>query len=297
MNKTKILIQIFPMVKDIDYLERTLLLLKQNSFFIDKEKYHVILDVTLLMSDYLTDWNNSILKQNYFLEKFEHFKKYGDCWDECYFNVDYDVCGFLDSFTKKLNTYNVNNIIILETDIIFNSYTLKILAEASSQVHISTPEYIITPEHTKLWDNSWDIIVNSKFINSPLNHRDVGEPLLDTFYTGEDIEIIPLISGNNRYFKFGGGWFTMYSKKLLDKINFPLSLKGYGALDNFITQYCLLSPHPIQYKIKNLIITEDCKYTKPSLYNDYVCSLNKKQDLYEYNNTIMMNHFKNMFGF
>ena len=34
MSKTKTLIQIFPMLKEIDYLERTLLLLKQNSLFI-----------------------------------------------------------------------------------------------------------------------------------------------------------------------------------------------------------------------------------------------------------------------
>ena len=50
------------MVNEIDYLERTLLLLKQASVYVDKDKFHIILDVTLPTSDYLTDWNNSVLK-------------------------------------------------------------------------------------------------------------------------------------------------------------------------------------------------------------------------------------------
>jgi len=53
MSKIKTLIQVFPMLKEIDYLERTLLLLKQNSLYVDKEKHHVILDVVLPTSDYL----------------------------------------------------------------------------------------------------------------------------------------------------------------------------------------------------------------------------------------------------
>lgn len=298
MNKIKTLIQIFPLVKDIDYLERTLFLLKQNFHYIDREKHYIILDVTLPLSDYLTDWDSSILKQDYFLNKFEHFKKYGDCWDECNFNIEYDTLGLLDNFTKKLNLYDdINNFIILETDIIFNQYAINILLEAASQASKYTPEYIITPEHTKLWDNSWDIVVNSKFINCPVNYRDVGDAIFDVIFDGEDIEIEPLNYNGTKYFKFGGGWFTLYSKKLLDQIDFPLSLKGYGALDNFITTYCQLSPITVQYKVKNLVITEDCKYTKPSLYDNYVCSLNKKQDFYEENNKIMFDHFKNKFGF
>ncbi len=39
MNKHKVLIHIFPLVKDIDYLERTLYLLKQNFLFVNKNKF------------------------------------------------------------------------------------------------------------------------------------------------------------------------------------------------------------------------------------------------------------------
>ena len=36
MEKSKILIQLFPMVDDIDQLEKMLLLLRQNSLYIDR---------------------------------------------------------------------------------------------------------------------------------------------------------------------------------------------------------------------------------------------------------------------
>ena len=86
--KNKVVIQIFPMVNEIDYLERTLLLLKQASAYVDKDKFHIILDVTLPISDYLTDWKNSLLKQDYFISKFKNLEKYADWCNEYYFNVD-----------------------------------------------------------------------------------------------------------------------------------------------------------------------------------------------------------------
>lgn len=292
-NKHKVLIHIFPLVKDIDYLERTLYLLKQNFLYIDKEKFHIILDITLPTSKYLTNWDESTLNPDYFINKFQHFKKYGDCWDECYFNVNDQVFGLLDNFIISLNKYpDIDDVIILETDVIFNQYTLNFILESSYIIKQTNSEYIVTPECTKLWDESWDLVTNSKFINKSFNYRDIGDPILDTFFDESKIEIEPLIINGIKHFKFGGGWFVLYSKKLLEKINFPVTLKGYGALDNFIIQYCYHSQIPTQYKIKNLTISEDCKYTKSSLYDNYVKTYNRRDDYYQVNNKIMIEHYK-----
>lgn len=297
MNKHKVLIQIFPLIKDIDYLERTLLLLKQNSIYIDRSKFHIILDVTLPISDYLVDWNKSILKKDYFINKLKHFENYGDCWDECYFNTDNQVFGLLDHFNNTLNKYqDVDDVIIIETDIIFNNYTLGYLLDSSLYIKQTKTEYIITPEHTKLWDNSWDIIVNHHFLDKPYNYRNIGDPLIDTLPFDEDMGLENLEHNGQRVFKFGGGWFTLYSKKLLDNIKFPSTLKGYGALDNFITTYCYNTPSTIQFQVKNLIVVEDCKYTKTSLYNNYVTMINRRDDTYQDNMNIMNNHFKALFN-
>ena len=297
MSKHKVLIQIFPLIKDIDYLERTLLLLKQNSIYINRSKFHIILDVTLPTSDYLVDWDKSILKKDYFIDKLKHFENYGDCWDEYYFNIDNKVFGLLDHFNNTLNKYpDVDDVIILETDIIFNQHTLGYLLESSYVFKQTKTEYIITPEHTKLWDSSWDVIVNQNFINQPYNYRNIGDPLIDTILFTEDIELENLEHNGQRIFKFGGGWFTLYSKILLDNIHLPSTLKGYGALDNFITTYCYYTPSTIQVKVKNLIVTEDCKYTKTSLYNNYVTLIDRRNDTYQDNMDIMNEHFKTLFN-
>jgi hypothetical protein len=298
MSKTKVLIQVFSLVKEIDYLERTLLLLKQNSLFVNKEKYHIILDINFLISDYLTDWEKSILKKDYFLDRLEHLKKYYTNWcDECHFDTNENVKGALGYFIKNLDKYpDVDSIILLEPDVIFGPYTLSLFLESSTQTKQYSSNYIITAEYVKMWDTSWDVVVNSNFINKPFNYRNIIDPISDTYSVYGDINLIPLIIDNRKYFKFGGGWFTMYSKSLFDLINFPKTLDGYGPLDNYVMSFCYNKPDLVtQYKIENLVITD--YHNDTTYYDNYICSIDRKQDLYQKNNEIMFNHFKNKFGF
>lgn len=300
MSKTKTLILIFPMLKEIDYLERTLLLLKQNSLFIDKDKHHVILDVTLPTSDYLTDWDKSTLKQDWFINRLKNFEKYYTGWcDEYNLNADNDVIGLLDWFINTTNKYpDVDNIIIIEPDVVFGPYTLSLYLESSLQAKSQFPNYIITAEYVKMWDTSWDIVVNSEYLNKPFDFRNTNDAIVDTYFlkNNSEISLKPLIYNNQKYFKFGGGWFTLYSKSLIDTIDFPQTLKGYGGFDNYVMHFCYNKPDlSIQYKIENLVITDKHNHTEH--YDDYICSINRKQDLYEKNNQIMTEHFKNKFGF
>lgn len=300
MSKTKTLIQVFSLVKEIDYLERTLLFLKQNSFFINKEKHHIILDVNFLISDYLTDWDKSILKKDYFIDRLKHLEKYYTNWcDECYFDTDENIKGALGYFiNKSLTKYpDVDNIILLEPDVIFNPYTLGLFLESSIQAKNQSSNYIITGEYVKMWDNSWDIVVNSKFINEPFTYRNHIDPIADTYFiNNNEINLIPLVINNRKYFKFGGGWFTMYSKSLFDLMDFPKTLDGYGPLDNYVMYFCSYQPHLVtQYKIENLIITD--YHNDITYYDNYITTHDKKQDLYNKNNDIVYSHFKNKFGF
>jgi len=299
MNKTKTLIQVFSLVKEIDYLERTLLFLKQNSFFVDKEKHYIILDVNFLISDYLTDWDKSILKKDYFLDRLKHLEKYYTNWcDECYFDTNETIKGALGYFIKNSLTkyHNVDNIILLEPDVIFNPYTLSLFLTSAEQIKNQSSNYIITAEYVKMWDSSWDILVNSKFINESFTYRNTIDPIADTYFISNDVNLIPLVINNNKYFKFGGGWFTMYSKSLFDLIDFPKTLDGYGPLDNYIMYFCTHQSHLVtQYKIENLIVTD--YHNDTTYYDNYIFSHNKKQDLYNKNNDIMYSHFKSKFGF
>jgi hypothetical protein len=285
------------MVKEIDYLERTLISLKQNSLFINKEKYHIILDINFLISDYLTNWDESILKKDFFLNRLKHLQNYYMDWcDECHIDTDNSVKGALGYFVKNLDKYqDVDDIILLEPDVVFGPYTLNIFLESIHQAKNISPNYIITGEYVKMWDSSWDIVVNSRFLNQPFNYRVTSDFISDTYNIVDEPYLLPLIINNEKHFKFGGGWFTLYSKALLDTIDFPRSLEGYGLFDNYVMEFCYRMPHlATQYKIVNLIIND--KHNECSYYDDYVSTYNRKSEFLETNNKIMAEHFKNKFN-
>lgn len=298
MKKTKILLQLFSMVKEIDYLERTLILLKQNSLFINKDQYHIILDINFLISDYLTDWDSSILKQDFFLDRLDHLKKYYmDWYDECNINTDNSVKGALGYFIKNLDRYpDVDDIILLEPDVVFGPYTLNLYLESIQHAKNQSPNYIITGEYVKMWDSSWDILVNSKFLNQSFDYRVTNDFIQDTYLIQDETYLQPLIYNNQKHYKFGGGWFTLYSKSLLDIIDFPKTLEGYGLFDNYVMSFCYHMNHLVtQYKIVNLIIND--KHNHTNYYDKYVISLDKKHNFLKINDDIMFKHFKNKFGF
>jgi hypothetical protein len=287
--KHKVAIQIFPMVNEIDYLERTLLLLKQASAYIDKDKFYVILDVTLPISDYLTDWNNSVLKQDYFTNKFENLKKYADWCDEYTFNIDNKVKGCVDCCINNIYKYpNVDDMIWLDIDIVFHPYTLNLILESSLEIKQKQSNYVITPEYVKLWDNSWDVLVNDNFLAEPYGYEKKNDAITDTISTYGDLSLEPLET-----YKWGGAWFTLYSKKLLDYIQFPKDIEGYSPIDTFIMECCKYIPNTTQYKIKNLVIAEDYKYINRTLYDRYLKSINRKQDLFQIGWNKMINHLQN----
>ena len=290
MSKSKVLLQIFPLVTDIDCLERTLVLLKQNSAYLDKEKFHIILDVTLPISDYLTDWNNSILKQDFFINKFNNLKVYGDWADEVYFNIDDKVKGCVDCCINNVYKYQVDDVIWLDTDIVFNPYTLSTILESSLQVKSIQSKYIITPEITKLWDYTWDVLVNKQFLNKPYGYEQTNSSISDVMEVPGEMIIQALNT-----FKFAGAWFTLYSKELLDYIKFPQDIEGYSPIDTFIMEFCKRAPEVTQYKIENLIVSHDFKYTNRLLYNNYVKTINRKNDLAEIGWNKFTNHIKNTF--
>jgi hypothetical protein len=272
--KTKVVIQILPMVNDIDYLERTMLLLKQNSVYLNKDQFHVILDVTLPTSSYLTDWDNSILKQDYFITKFKNIEKYADWCDECYFNVDDSIKGCVDYCIKNIIKYkDIDLMIWLDVDIVFNPYTLNTVLESALEVKKNQSKFIITPESVKLWDGTWDVLTNEQFQNKNYGYEKQNDPVTDSSEIYGDLSLESIGT-----FKFGGSWFTLYSKELLDYINFPLGIEGYSPIDTMIMEFCKYIPDVTQYKIKNLVICEDYRYINRTLYSSYLKTINRKED-------------------
>ena len=293
MSKSKVVIQILPMVNDIDYLERTLFILKQNSLYVDKDKFYIILDVALPTSSYLVDWDNSILKQDYFINKLKNLEKYADWCDEYYLYADNNIKGCVDYCIKNIHKYKeADDMIWLDIDIMFNPYTLSTVLESSLEIKSIQSKYIITPECVKLWDNTWDVLTNDYFQDKSYGYERQNDPIIDTFNVYGDISL-----ESTGTFKFGGSWFTLYSKELLDYIDFPLGIEGYSPIDTIIMEFCKRTPEVTQYKIKNLIIGEDYKHIDRTLYNQYVKTIDRRQDeLFQISWSKMVDHLKKKFN-
>ena len=135
--------------------------------------------------------------------------------------------------------------------------------------------YIITPQITPMWDNSWDPIVNNEFKNDGI-HFQSRDPYKHFQCLSNDVMIKP-IDG----FKFGGGWATVISTQLAKKIGIPESLGHYGLEDTFI-MYCSYMMQQkglgvTQYVLENEIIVEDHLY-RFNPYKEFLTVINKQEE-------------------
>jgi hypothetical protein len=203
---------------------------------------------TLNLAPTLTDWENSELKQQYFIDKFtdlqpvknisEVVSKYGygtTAQKRDAIKLDYDQFLFID------------------TDIAFPEQLLKYQLEASYQLN---GKYIILPQIVKLWDNSWDLAVHDDFINKEYNYYLIHDS--DLTYN-QDINEVNLQLLDT--FKFGCGMHTLYSKEFWDLIGIPESFGGYGSEDTFAiyaSNYAIRAGIDIkQYLLKGVYISEN----------------------------------------
>lgn len=272
----KYCISIFALPHEIDDLELTLTQLGRAFQYIDSDNF--ILDVTLGISPNLTLWDSSELKLDYFKDKFIILQK--KCWwaKNKFFRLSEDkVQGCVSKRRQTwLDHKDVDYHIWLDTDIIFDERTLAYIDNVAGQLD---DESIITPEIVKVWDNSWDCLVNENFINKPINYQKTNNPFKDSGIKG-DISVENVICNWPKHptMKFAGGWFTCISRKLLDKITVPESFGHYGLEDTFLMHACDKLKIGTQYKIKNLVICENYLFRDNIYLTNRLASVSKKDE-------------------
>jgi hypothetical protein len=137
-------------------------------------------------------------------------------------------------------------------DMWFHEYALFYIIEAAKQ--IKDKHFIITPEIHKLWDWTWDELVNDNYQNvsySDWNKSDIFE--IQSRALGE-----PYLQLTSR-FKYAG-WFDLYSKDFMELIPIPDDWKGYGPWDYYsmlVSDIAVKNGIDIkEYVLKNQIIFE-----------------------------------------
>lgn len=266
----QILIHALP--QEIDQLEQILIRLKYNSNYLTNE--NILVDVVLNCN--LIEWETSILPKSFFINKFTQLERLTKTWANTKFEINDDesIQGCVSHRRKAVSETQADALLILDTDIFFNNTLLFYISNAVELIKDTNPYYILTPQTTPMWDNTWDPIVNESFKNDGI-HFQSRDPYKYAQSLGE-VNVKPIDE-----FKFGGGWATVISTSLIKKIGIPESLGHYGLEDTFI-MYCshMMKQKGInvtQYILENEIIVEDHLF-RPNPYQKYLTIINKQEE-------------------
>jgi hypothetical protein len=279
----KIVISIFSLPYEIDDLEKTLNQLKIASTYISN-KTEWVLDVSMTLSDELVNWKKSSIPKQYFVDKFMKLSAHTD-WCMKTFRISDDIKGCVSQrrFTT-LEYTDADFFIWLDTDIIFDERTLAYFETILPIVSLQTNYSIVTPEIVKIWDTTWDCLVNENFLNKPIGYQKSNDPFVDSGIKGEvGLESVSAFFPNQPRFKFAGGWMTCLSGDLVRRIGVPESFGHYGYEDTFIMWGAekLMKGTDIniqQFKIKNLVVCENYKYRNNSHYINNISAFDKREE-------------------
>ena len=279
----RIVISIFCLPYEIDELETTLNQLRKASYYLSG-KNEWVLNVTLSLSNQLVNWKKSSIPKQYFVDKFMKLSAHTD-WCMKTFRISDDIKGCVSQrrFTT-LEYTDADFFIWLDTDIIFDERTLAYFETILPIVSQQTNYSIVTPEIVRIWDNTWDCLVNHQFLDKPFGYQKSNDPFVDSGIKGEvGLESVSASIPNQPRFKFAGGWMTCLSGDLVRRIGVPESFGHYGYEDTFIMWGAekLMKTTDIniqQFKIKNLVVCENYKYRNNSHYINNISAFDKREE-------------------
>ena len=267
MKTLQVVVHVLP--REIDQFERLCNLFKESYFFV-KDEINIVLDASLNLNEIFVDWKNSQIPKEFFIEKFNNINELHSDWThKNIFQIENsDKClGINDKRRNSINDgLDYDYLMYLDLDVFFSHMTLVSLTQMINQ--IDTDYNIISPETVKLWDDSWADLVNEKYINHDHEFFKTIDPYSVHKLVFDNLveEKINFRTINN--VKFGGGWFNVFSKKLLKFINIPESLGSYGLDDTFVMIGANMMKQKgydvTQYILEGTICIENNKYT---LYN------------------------------
>lgn len=255
MKSTLVCIHVMP--NEIEMFERFMVQYRKALTYLD-ENDNVTIKASLNLNPLLTDWNNSELKQDYFIDIFN--KLFDNIPNINEIILDESLMGTTQQKRKSIKL-NYDQFIFVDTDIAFPEVLLKYQLEGSYHLN---GKYILIPQLVKLWDNTWDILVHDDYKNKEYGYYNTHNPELTYNQPINEINItqIPII-------KFGCGMHTLYSKEFWDFIDIPESFGGYGSEDAYAMMASEITNQLLgyiinQYVLKGIYITEDLINRTPS---------------------------------
>jgi len=273
MAKKRTLICIHVMPSEIEMFERLMSQLRKSLNHLD-ENDDVTLKVTLNLNPELTDWENSELKNGYFVSRFAILFNGIKNINEVILDTS---CWGTTQQKRESYKLDYDQFIFCDTDIIFHEHMLKYQLNTSYQLDGT---YIISPSLAKWWDNSWDILCHSEF-----KDKEYGYGMTEEASKNAPIQQIKEVNVNQiPIIKFGCGMHTLYSKSFWELITIPDELGGYGPEDTYGMAAAAVAIK-LGYDIKQFVmdgiyITEDYINRTPS-FDGKLKSIDKKKEFYD----------------
>jgi hypothetical protein len=210
---------------EIDYALLTFSKLKASSYHLNPDD-KIYIDVALNLSSYFINWEESKISKEFFINKFNALLPLLD-WATVRPTIydGYEIWGHLNLEKNQIEPH-IDYYISICPDMWFHEHLLYYIIESAKQV--KDKYFIITPEIHKLWDSTWDELVNEKYQNIPYNEWDKS----DIFEIQNTVNTLgePFLRKINN-FKWAG-WFDLYSKAIVEElIPIPEDWVGYGPWD------------------------------------------------------------------
>jgi len=162
-RKTKIKLVLHAMAYEIDYIEQYFIQLKKSKYYLPDD-VEIVLDITFNCSDVFINWEESKLPKSFFENKFDKLEPLLKDYKTQIKFIHQGIYGHLDA-QKDAKQEDIDYYILSTPDIIFDEHLLAYYCEAIKQV--KNEYFLITPQITKMWDSTWDILVNPDYKDVP----------------------------------------------------------------------------------------------------------------------------------
>jgi hypothetical protein len=211
-------------------LDNTILLYSQlaKSLYHISDEDKIIFESCLNVSSYIINWEESKISKDFFIKKYKSLKSLlpnGLKYIQKIYDGD-QLYGHLD-FERESISPEIDAYIGVCPDMIFDERLLYYMIEGAKQ--IKNKYFVITPQIPKLWDSTWDPLVNPTYMNIPYsewNKQDMFDIINNQNNSTQEVSLQPI--QKSKY----AGWFDLYSKSYCEEL-VPIEeeWKGKGGWD------------------------------------------------------------------
>lgn len=282
---------------DIDDLQKSLIRLNIGKDYLTKEQCNNIkFNILMCISDEIIDWESSSINKEECTTDFLKLKYLTEWAGEVVFDTTTTINGCTSM--RRISSYSDSKYYLwLDTDIIYEPSTL---AHSINSIEVlesnGITKFVSIPEIVRQWDSTWDCLVNENFINKPIGYQANNNPYLDAIiYGNPTLEEVHNTIPGQPYMKFGGGWFALISKELMQCIPFPENYGHYGLDDTYLMWGAqILQDSSIkQFKIKNIVVCENY-FDRITNYKGKIQFIDKREEFKKYNERLFMIGLENL---